>query len=298
MKTQKKSQPLDITVFGMDLKVFRIGHTPGIKYFNTTANKSVVMKSVHTHFTYEVFFVTQGTLELVTEESTGVYERKILIIPPKIPHYSTPSQSGSFCLLFSFEQQKRSSAWQQRVEQRLKDGICQIELSADAAFYIQKIAEKCVQEDKTAEKEAQLLATLLFYEIFSGLFPEGRQRQFWEKGSEKHIYEIEWFINSHLKQKISLADVAQHICLSTRQVSRIIAKEYGCSFADLVANKKLTSAEMLIKNTNIPVGEIAAQANLGSANYFYTLFKKHYGISPLQYRKRYRNKKDRRSSDV
>lgn len=291
MREQKKSQPLDITVFGMDLKVFRIGHTPGIKYFDTTAQSPATMKSVHSHFTYEVFFVTQGKLELVTEESTGVYERKILIIPPKIPHYSLPDREGSFCLLFSFEERKKS-AWQQVVEQRLKSGICELELSEDASFYIQKIAEKCSQEDKTAEKEAQLLATLLFYQIFSDLLPEGRQRQFWEKGSEKHIYEIEWFINSHMKQKITLTDVAQHICLSTRQVSRIIAKEYGCTFADLVTKKKLTSAEMLIKNTNIPVGEIAAQANLGSPNYFYMLFKKHYGISPLQYRKRCGNKNE------
>ena len=289
---------MDISVFGMDLKVFRIGHTPGIKYLDTTAQNPATMKSIHSHFTYEVFFVTQGKLELVTEESTGIYERKILIIPPKIPHFSLPSQTGSFCLLFSFEQQKKRSAWQQMAQQRLAEGICQLELSEDAAFYIQKIAEKCSQDDKTAEKEAQLLATLLFYEIFSSLLPEGRQRQFWEKGSEKHIYEIEWFINSHMKEKITLSDVAKHICLSTRQVSRIIAKEYGCTFADLVVKKRLTSAEMLIKNTDIPVGEIAAQANLGSASYFYSLFKNHYGVSPLQYRKRYGNKKDRRKGDV
>ena len=48
-----------------------------------------------------------------------------------------------------------------------------------------------------------------------------------------------------------------------------------------------STASTLIKNTAIPISEIAKQTNLGSENYFYTLFKKRYGISPLQYRKTY-----------
>ena len=73
--------------------------------------------------------------------------------------------------------------------------------------------------------------------------------------------------------------------MSTRQVSRIIAKEYGCTLSQLVNDKKLDSAKMMLKNTDMTVGEIASAVNIGGENYFYTIFKKRYGISPLRYRK-------------
>lgn len=284
MKTIKNAQPLDISVFGMALKVFRIGQTPGIKYLDTTAQNPAAMKSIHSHFTYEVFFVTEGELELVTETQSRIYERKILIIPPKIRHYSVPSSVGSYCLLFSFED---TSRWRTLAEEHLRENICQLPLSDESAFYIRKIAEKCSCANETSEKEIMHLASLLFYEILGGLFPQWYLLQDSGKGNTKHIYEIEHYINGHLKEKILLSDIAAHISLSPRQVSRVINKEYGCSLTELVTDKRLASAEILIKNTAIPISEIAKQTNLGSENYFYTLFKKRYGISPLQYRKTY-----------
>ncbi len=292
MKTQIKSEPLDVAVFGMPLKVFRIGKTPGIKYRSNSAQSPENMKSIHSHFTYEIFFVTDGTLELVTEEATGTYERKVLIIPPKIRHYSCPSAEGSYCLLFSFEDSKKAGKWQADVEARLKKGICQLPLSEDMAFYIRKIADKCSQTELAVEKEEALLASLLFYEIFRLLLPKEQMYQELDKGSAKHIYEIERFINSNMDKKISLEEVAQHISLSTRQVSRIVRKEYDCTLAELITDKKLTSAEILIRKTEMSIGEIAAQTNLGSTNYFFALFKNKYGISPLQYRKKLQQEED------
>lgn len=274
-------------MFGMALKVFRIGKTPGIKYHNDPDQPPTNMKSVHSHFTYEVFFVTDGTLELVTEGSARTYERKVLIIPPKIRHYSIPSGEGSFCLLFSFEEGKKQSKWQAYIEEQLREGVCQLPLSDDMGFYIRKIAEKCTQTGVAVEKEEALLASLIFYEIIGQLLPDSYGRQEMGSGSAKHIYEIETYINFNINKspRITLSDVANYISLSTRQVSRIIQKEYNCTLGELITDKKLASAEMMVRNTDLPIGEIARQANLGLDNYFYALFKERYGVTPLQYRK-------------
>ena len=272
--------PLNVEFFGMDLKVFRFGKVQNIG----SDGFPIGWDQIHSHFTYEIFFVTSQSLTLVTEDGARSYERKILIIPPKIRHYSVPSGTGSYCLLFSFED---TSPWRMLAEEQLRDNICQMPLSDDSAFYIRKIAEKCSLPSETTEKEIAHLASLLFYEIMGGLLPEWHLRQDSDKGSAKHIYEIERYINSHIKEKITLSDIAQHISLSQRQVSRVINKEYGCGLTELVTDKRLGSAEILIKSTSIPISEIAKQANLGSPNYFFTLFKKRYGTSPLQYRKTY-----------
>ncbi len=287
MDNQIKNKPtFSIDVFGIRLKVFRVGknQNPRIN-FNNGPN---VMRGVHSHFTYEIFFVTEGTLDLVTERDSTTYERKVIIIPPKIRHYTTPSVEGSFCLLFSFEE-ALSGGLQEALDTFCSDqGVCELPLSDDVAFYIRKISEKCEENTLAAEKDAELLASLIFHEIVRILLPD-ICRDKTEKSDSRHIGLIEEFINSNLSRKIRLSDVAEHVFLSTRQVSRIIQREYGCTLSELVTEKRLARAEMLIKNTDMKIGEVAAQSNLGSENYFYLIFKKHYGMSPLKFRQEHRN---------
>ena len=67
-----------------------------------------------------------------------------------------------------------------------------------------------------------------------------------------------------------------------------VKPECGCTLADLVKEKKLAIAKILLKNTDMKVSEIATQVNVGTENYFYMLFSQKYGLSPLQYRKKKR----------
>jgi len=66
-------------------------------------------------------------------------------------------------------------------------------------------------------------------------------------------------------------------------------REYGVTLSELVIQKKLHVARALLKNTDMKIKEVAARVNLGIENYFYTMFKKRYGISPLEYRKKCRD---------
>ena len=80
--------------------------------------------------------------------------------------------------------------------------------------------------------------------------------------------------------------MAAAVFLSPRQVARVVSATYGCSLSQLVNGKKLDAAQMLLRNTDLTVAEIATKIYLGAENYFYHLFKQRFGISPLQYRKK------------
>ncbi|MBR3961406.1 MAG: helix-turn-helix transcriptional regulator [Clostridia bacterium] len=73
--------------------------------------------------------------------------------------------------------------------------------------------------------------------------------------------------------------------MSTRQISRIIEQEYGCSFSQLVMNKRLDHCRMLLENTEMPFYQIAQQVFSDTPNYFYATFKRRFGITPAKYRK-------------
>ena len=282
-----------IDVYGSHLNVFIAGPSPRIPGEKAHSNDPGRMKTIHTHFTYEVFFVTEGSLEIVTERGNTFYERKIVIIQPKIKHYTTPNNRECFCLLFSVENAKEGtlpSAFLKILSGKEENGIvCDTPISDDIVFYIRKISEKLEENNRKSEKEAELLISLVFHEMMRMLAPES-VNSYVEKDDSNHINDIEAYINFKLYQKITLSDVAEHVFLSTRQVARIIKKEYGCSLSNLIIEKKLASAEILLRNTDMKISDIANQINFGSENYLYSLFKKKYGYSPLQYRKMIKEK--------
>lgn len=288
--TPVQKKPFDVSVFDISLKVFRISdiltimHPPAIEW---------QQPSVHTHFTYEAFFITGDALEITTEDQTRTYENQVLIVPPKVKHCSFPNNPGSFCLLFSFEDTRKPTARQEKLKARLSQGPCVLPLTPDVEFYIRKVAQKNCRFDSVSQQEKYHLATLLFYELFSRLIPKEHAPLPEEKGNARHIYNIETYINQHRDQKIALEDVANAVSLSQRQVSRIIQKEYGCTLSQLITEKRLSKAERQIITSTIPIDQIAAQSGLGSTNYFYSVFKKRYGVSPLQYRKQHQENKQK-----
>jgi AraC-like DNA-binding protein len=88
-----------------------------------------------------------------------------------------------------------------------------------------------------------------------------------------------------MKEGVTLSEIADEVYLSKRQVSRIISKEYGCSLPELINNKRLKAAEILLRTKNLSVARVADEVGISSSGYFYTLFKAKYGVTPLQYRK-------------
>jgi len=289
IKAMKKNDaaqlPFAYTLWDIRLNVFKTGRSLRLKNELRSARDPDSLNGIHSHFTYEVFFVTEGALELVTDRETTVYERKIVIIPPKLRHYSFVKKEGSFCLLFSLEKVQAEQEPRARALKDLLDsGICQLDLEEDLAFYIAQAAKKLEEGTEDAGREAKLLIELLFTRIVAALLPSEKSPCVAENPSD-HINAIEQYINSHLARRITLGDIAAHVYLSTRQVSRIIAKEWGCSLVELVTEKKLARAEIMLKKTDMKIADIATHVNVGSVNYFYTLFKNRYGMSPLQYRK-------------
>lgn len=279
MEKKKYKPTITINVSDIKLRIIRIGKNTEIGIWEVDEKEIVP----HTHFTHEVFFVTNGRLPIKTGEKRIIYERKIVIIPPDVEHFTAPNDTGCYCVLLAIEKPKGNDAKYKYLTNILNQGICELELSDDVIHYIRTFARKSEENSAYSEKDAALLAELIFREIIALLIPatasDSKKPESWYVGT------IETYINAHIKGRITLSDIAEHMYLSTRQVSRIIMREFGMPLSELVCEKKLRSAKMLLKNSDMKIKEIASKVNLGGENYFYALFKKRYGMTPLEYRK-------------
>ena len=72
--------------------------------------------------------------------------------------------------------------------------------------------------------------------------------------------------------------------LSGIHLARLFKRFTRQSFADYLRAVRLEKAKQLISTTNEPMQLIAEQVGFANATYFYTLFKKEYGMTPAEYR--------------
>ena len=96
------------------------------------------------------------------------------------------------------------------------------------------------------------------------------------------------YIERNLKRGISLEDVANHVNISTYYLSKIFKKEMGVNFITYVTDRKMDLAKEMLVNTDIPVLNIALDLAYNEANYFSKAFKKKTGLTPSEYREKYR----------
>lgn len=92
------------------------------------------------------------------------------------------------------------------------------------------------------------------------------------------------FIESHMAEKITLADTARHFFISESTISQTFRKKMGISFYQCVTQKRLIASKALIEQ-DLSLEAVAEQVGFSDYSSFYRAFKQEFGISPRQYRK-------------
>ena len=274
-KTQISDIKLEATIF-----------EPAFFFENSNYASGIMaeIKRLHKHSTYEIFFVLKGSLVIGGEHEKSEHENSIVIIPPHFDHYTVSNVQNGYCMYFRIDRdQKIPGGLFSSLSAILSNKINVVKIDEDIKFFIRLLAHN-VEHDISDEDNDHIIALL-----FSAIFKHFRSHSGTSLGNSsakhtKYLFTIDNYIDKNYTKKIRLEDLAAELFLCPKQVSRIIHKEYGCSLSDLVNRRKLTVARMLIKNTNLDIIDIASMVGFEYENYFFTLFKKEYGISPMKFR--------------
>jgi AraC family transcriptional regulator len=93
------------------------------------------------------------------------------------------------------------------------------------------------------------------------------------------------YMQGYFATDISLYEIANYSLVSPFHFSRIFKKFTSFSPHQYLQNVRLKHSEMLLKNSSMPVSEISSLSGFNSADYFATVFKQKYKMSPTQYRR-------------
>lgn len=93
------------------------------------------------------------------------------------------------------------------------------------------------------------------------------------------------YISANLSGDLSLATLSSLLKITPSYLSAIFHRETGRTLAKHIAESRMKAALQLLKSTRLQVQSIAQLCGFSDPNYFSRLFKRFYGVTPLQYRK-------------
>jgi len=114
--------------------------------------------------------------------------------------------------------------------------------------------------------------------------------------NENEVYNIssrqEEIVNKFFKLLVknynterSVAFYADKLCITPKYLSTTIKQATGRSVLSWIHEIFIINSKALLKSTNKTVSEISEELNMSNDSFFCRTFKKHTGMSPLEYRK-------------
>lgn len=97
---------------------------------------------------------------------------------------------------------------------------------------------------------------------------------------------VKAYISEHIYEDISRDDLARHVYLNPNYLSRVFSNETGTSLIDYITSAKLSRVRQLLKDPELSITEAAGQVGYTNMPYFSRLYKKKFGMSPAEDRKR------------
>lgn len=94
------------------------------------------------------------------------------------------------------------------------------------------------------------------------------------------------YVEMHLSQDTSLQAIADYVFVHPVYLSRIYKAETGEGLSAYILRLKMTRAEAILLETNKKIHEIAEELGYDNTTYFIKVFKKHFGMTPKDFRDR------------
>lgn len=101
--------------------------------------------------------------------------------------------------------------------------------------------------------------------------------------SQNNLIDILKYIEKNYNN-CTLKSVANHFNFHPNYLSSFIRKTTGKTYKEIVQTQRMINASNYLRNSTLPIYEIAEKSGYNNLTFFYKKFKDHYGVSPQEYR--------------
>lgn len=90
------------------------------------------------------------------------------------------------------------------------------------------------------------------------------------------------YLNTH-PEAVTLKEVAAHFSYHPNYISALLHRELGKTFSEIVLERRMDRAVILLQGTTLSVEEIASMLGYSNTSNFYKAFREYYQTSPREY---------------
>lgn len=94
------------------------------------------------------------------------------------------------------------------------------------------------------------------------------------------------YMEKNMNKRLTVTDIHKELHLSRATLNRLSRKNADMSVMELFRALKLCKAERFLKETSFSIAEISKMLGFKDDSYFNKTFKKFYGITPLEFRRK------------
>lgn len=107
------------------------------------------------------------------------------------------------------------------------------------------------------------------------------------EGISNEVYACMCYIRNHINENLSITDVANKVHRSNSYIINKFKSELGINIGAYISRCKLEEAKSLLSYSDKSLSYISNYLCFSSQSYFQNVFKKKYGVTPMQYRKQH-----------
>ncbi|MDA0749058.1 MAG: AraC family transcriptional regulator [bacterium] len=100
----------------------------------------------------------------------------------------------------------------------------------------------------------------------------------------KQAQSMKAYVEKNCAQDLKLSDLSRDFGYSEGHICRMFKNELGIGFVDCLTRARLNAAKRLLRQTRLPIYEIATRAGFNFRDYFFKVFKKAERTTPRRYR--------------
>ncbi|WP_026651696.1 AraC family transcriptional regulator [Butyrivibrio proteoclasticus] len=253
---------------------------------------------LHTHNYVEFIYMCQGeTTHIVDGQRITLKEGDLLFLNQHAKQEILPASERDIAVNFMILPAFFDTAFSMMKENdsALKDFLvsCLTSKDIDGNFLYFKVSEvpqiqnimenliwNMLSDNEGGRMINQVTMGLLFLNLLEHTDAIRVSRRSYE---QEVMFALLRYIDEHF-QDATLSAFARDQKENEYTLSRMIKKNTGSTFKELLQNKKLTKACELLKNTDIPVADISVMIGYDNTSFFHRLFRRSFGMSPRQYR--------------
>ncbi|WP_168123672.1 response regulator [Paenibacillus sp. HB172176] len=107
-----------------------------------------------------------------------------------------------------------------------------------------------------------------------------------QESSECIIAQTRHYIQSHLGQDLSLAQLADHVYVHPNHLSKVFKQTMHLSLSQYIYQQRIQKAAELLKATDAKIYQVGERVGYPNTNWFIKKFKEYYRLTPQEYRER------------